>query len=475
MRHRWQRAVNHPVEKPQQKTVNDGLLQRIYQKHKRDITMRNQLLLLLPILLLTGCKDNFWLEVDGKPTDFTAVQSGDPVTFNWDLNAINKAANGNIVAADITPLLGAVGVSGPTQPQVSFSNFYRFEGQTSQGGSYSTDPVEVVALHRYCGNDDVSLKLDLWVPNSPAPAQGYPAVVVMHGGGWRDGDYSDVYQFNHALSQAGFVAVSIQYRLSENGGSNGPTGVWPVHIQDAKCAVRWLRNQNLVNVDRTRIGAMGWSAGAHLALMLGVTDRSDDATATQLITGYRDTLQFTNTDDSVQAVASIAGPTDLLSTWEHLAVVKASGNLIDAVAASHAFTGVELLFPSNPPAESAENKNLLTQNSPLFFLDNDTAARVPFLILHGDEDRLVPLEEGCKFANALTTLGGQATVLRYSGANTSHFSYFQFRSPNSAIKMVPDYGKQSARTLQDVVSFFKANLQETPVTPQYSVAPWSCS
>jgi acetyl esterase/lipase len=287
-----------------------------------------------------------------------------------------------------------------------------------------------------------------------------------------------MYEALHALSNEGFVAASIQYRLSPPG-QGGPTGIWPAHIQDAKCAVRWLRNQQLVSIDKKRIGAAGWSAGAHLALMLGVTDQSADATASQLIQQYRQTIQYTDTDDRVQAVASFAGVTDLLSTWQNLDRLHSlnEDNNIDFridEAIKYALIGIKSLFPNNPPDNSSENRALFTQNSPLFFVDEDSAVRVPFLMVHGEEDIMVPFSEGCKFADKVNGLGGNATVLHYTGAGSSHFSFFKFR-PKHVAELAPGYGSQSVNTSKDLVSFFKAHLQANPVAPRYSVSPSDCN
>lgn len=438
--------------------------------------MRLQLLLMLPVLLLAGCKKpaTFWLEDEGVQNTYQETETGSLVTFNWDFNAITEAAKSDIVAASITPLLGSVSLSGPAQAPVTRSNFYRFEGQTVEGTTYRSDPVEVVALHQYCGNANLSLNLDLWVPNTPPPAEGYPAVVVIHGGSWSDGNYSEMYQLTHALSQSGFVAAAIQYRLSDNGDSQTPTGIWPAHIQDAKCAVRWLRNQTLVDVDSGRIGATGWSAGANLALMLGVTDQSTNTTAAQLIANYRNTLQYTTTDDSVQAVASVAGPVDLLDTWQRVSIAKDSPDIHVSEPAKIAYASIPLLFPNNPPGDGGNNDNIFRQNSPLNFVDEDTASRVAFLILHGKDDQMVPFEDGCKFVSKLESFGGNATALHYEGTDTTHFSFFKFRFPHVLVRGIRGYGTQSDSTIQDVVNFFNAHLRADPIEPQYSVNPSSC-
>ncbi|MCF2446909.1 alpha/beta hydrolase [Dyadobacter sp. CY345] len=97
-----------------------------------------------------------------------------------------------------------------------------------------------------------------------------PAMVIVHGGGWRAGSKEDcVYQnFMVDYAQKGFVAININYRLTDE-------APFPACIEDVKCAVRWLRaHAKEYNIDPQRIGAFGHSAGAHLALMLAMTPKS---------------------------------------------------------------------------------------------------------------------------------------------------------------------------------------------------------
>ena len=108
------------------------------------------------------------------------------------------------------------------------------------------------------------LKLD-----TARPAKGdgrCPAVVCIHGGGFSGGRREDYDEFCRTLAQHGYAAVTIDYRLS-------PKHRWPAHIHDCKAAIRWLRSHAAeYRIDPDRIGAMGSSAGGHLAQFLGVTN-----------------------------------------------------------------------------------------------------------------------------------------------------------------------------------------------------------
>ena len=94
---------------------------------------------------------------------------------------------------------------------------------------------------------------DLYVPMVATEAR--PAIVVVHGGGWRKGKLESVRGFGELLGQAGFVCLLASYRLS----TEAP---WPAQIEDLKCAIRFLRaNAASLGVDPDRIGVVGDSAG----------------------------------------------------------------------------------------------------------------------------------------------------------------------------------------------------------------------
>lgn len=107
------------------------------------------------------------------------------------------------------------------------------------------------------------LRLDLYRPKERTKP--LPAVVCIHGGGWRNGDRGSQTAVAQALAANGYVAVTITYRLRDE-------AIFPAAIQDCKAAVRWLRaNAKRLGVDPERIGATGLSAGGHLAALLATS------------------------------------------------------------------------------------------------------------------------------------------------------------------------------------------------------------
>ena len=122
---------------------------------------------------------------------------------------------------------------------------------------------------------DRKQKADLYFPKQVAAGEKLPAVVIIHGGGFNDGDKDRRREINIGanLARRGYVGMSIDYKLW-NKYAKSPT--WPQSLHDAKSAVRWLRrNADRLGIDPDRIGAMGCSAGGNLVSMLAVTGPDD--------------------------------------------------------------------------------------------------------------------------------------------------------------------------------------------------------
>ena len=120
-----------------------------------------------------------------------------------------------------------------------------------------------------------------------------PAIIYIHGGGWRRGSYR--IRLADTIAEQGYFAMSVEYRLSG-------VAKWPAQIEDCSAAVRWLRaNAAKYHVDPNRIGAWGESAGGHLVACLATM-----ADQTQYDVGDNPKVS-----SAVQAVVDFYGPTDL--------------------------------------------------------------------------------------------------------------------------------------------------------------------
>jgi len=125
-------------------------------------------------------------------------------------------------------------------------------------------PIVEIKNLTYVRYGNRKLKLDLYLPESKIGKK-YPAVIFIHGGGWRSGIRTNFTPFAIAMANRGYVAATISYRLSDE-------ALYPAAIHDAKAAVRWLRaNAGKYRVNPEQIAIAGGSAGGQLASLVGVT------------------------------------------------------------------------------------------------------------------------------------------------------------------------------------------------------------
>ena len=107
------------------------------------------------------------------------------------------------------------------------------------------------------------MHVDLFKPKRPGK---FPAVIIVHGGAWITGHYTMENPLAIALAKRGYVAVTVEHRLSNE-------KKYPAQIHDLKASVRWLRtNARRFGIDTKRIGAVGASSGGHLVALLGATN-----------------------------------------------------------------------------------------------------------------------------------------------------------------------------------------------------------
>jgi acetyl esterase len=124
----------------------------------------------------------------------------------------------------------------------------------------AADGVRVKTGVTYRTVDGQKLALDVYQPAKKGKDR--PAVVLIHGGGWRAGDKQVFAEQGNQLAERGFVAFSVNYRLA-------PDHTYPAAVDDVEAAVEWVRKHAKdYGIDRKRIGALGGSAGAHLTGML---------------------------------------------------------------------------------------------------------------------------------------------------------------------------------------------------------------
>lgn len=141
--------------------------------------------------------------------------------------------------------------------------------------------------------DGITLLLDLYAPESGGGP--FPGILLFYGGSWKGGSKDQLRVYAQHFARHGYVVATPQYRLRRE-------GLWPRSVQDAKCAVRWMRAHAAEHgVDPGRIGVMGNSAGGYLALMVGYTAGLEEFEGDGGWEGH---------SSAVQAVVNIYGPTD---------------------------------------------------------------------------------------------------------------------------------------------------------------------
>lgn len=103
---------------------------------------------------------------------------------------------------------------------------------------------------------------DLYLPASDPPENGFPVVIVIHGGGWVAGDKWTIATYSRLLAQEGIVAVAINYRLA-------PTHKFPAQVDDVRSAMVWVyQNAQRLKLNSKQVGLFGYSAGGHLSALL---------------------------------------------------------------------------------------------------------------------------------------------------------------------------------------------------------------
>ena len=234
----------------------------------------------------------------------------------------------------------------------------------------------------YVPNGHERQMLDLYVPENPDGP--LPLIVWIHGGGWRYGSKEGCPSLPWA--RKGYVVASIDYRLSQD-------ACFPAQIKDCKAAIRWLRTHAAeYKIDPDRVAAWGVSAGGHLASLLGTA--GDEA-------GWEQGHPVGSS--RVQGVIDWFGRADLTRVCTDPALADSPSAL--------------LLGGSGPGVGELARKA-----SPIMHVsENDP----PFLIMHGDKDGLVPLDQSRAFAEALKAAGVKVNLVVLKGAGHGGGEFLQ--------------------------------------------------
>ncbi len=236
----------------------------------------------------------------------------------------------------------------------------------------------------YVENGHRNQVLDLFLPEQPSEKP-RPLMMWIHGGAWMVGDQANP-PVLYLVSQ-GFAVASIQYRFSSD-------AIWPAQAHDCKGAIRFLRaNAAKYNLDPDHFGVGGDSSGGHLAAFVGTSGDVKE---------MEGNLGDTSVSSRVQAVVDWFGPTDFTLMTQQ------SGP--GSMSSHDAPNSPESRLLGGPVQEK---RDLAKTANPLTYVDQTDP---PFLIMHGDNDQLVPLGQSVILAKALIDAGVEVTMRTIHGA-----------------------------------------------------------
>jgi acetyl esterase/lipase len=217
--------------------------------------------------------------------------------------------------------------------------------------------------------------LDIYLP---ADAKGkMPLVILIHGGGWLSNDkYADIGYMKKTVAEivrSGFAMASIDYRFSTQ-------AVFPAQMLDCNRAISYLYdNADKYGFDKNRFAVMGFSAGGHLASLVGLSKNNNISSF--FMSGTSKSFNF-------KAVVDFYGPAELI------------------------------LFPGSSDEKSPEalligaaplnRPDLAKAASPVTYVDKNDP---PFLIIHGEKDELVSPNQSRLLSSWLNVSGVQNEII----------------------------------------------------------------
>lgn len=253
------------------------------------------------------------------------------------------------------------------------------------------------------------LRCDVFIP--PDDNDNRMGILLVHGGGWAQGDKTQLKGYGIQLARYGYVCVCSEYRLS----GESP---WPAQLHDTKAALRWMRaNASSLGLDANRIAISGNSAGAHLALMVAATPGDAEFEGDGGNPGI---------DTSVAAVVAIYAPT----------LLRPSGNSEGAI---------DRLFGASDIETDVQDRA-----SPITWARSDFP---PAMLIHGNRDTTVPVNASLDMYRALVDAGAKAEMHIYEGA------------PH-AFDSVPEFGRQ----VTELIALFVDRQLATPRFTEQAMA-----
>lgn len=235
---------------------------------------------------------------------------------------------------------------------------------------------------------DRELRADVF---TPPPGTGNGAgILLIHGGGWVQGDRSQLRGYGILLGRIGYTCVACEYRLA-------PTDRWPAQIHDVKAALRWMRaNAGALGIDPEKIAVSGNSAGGHLSLITAGTPN---------LPAFEGEGGNAGVPTHVAACVAFYAPALLYTPRRALP------------------EQLNFLFGRGYSEETAKDASPITHVSAEF---------PPTCLITGTKDELVPYEASVRMFEALLAAGAKAELHAYEGL------------PHG-FDALPDFGRQTAQ------------------------------
>ncbi len=226
------------------------------------------------------------------------------------------------------------------------------------------EDIQEIKNIEYKNVNGKSLQMDIYKPKNLISTA--PLLVFIHGGGWRGGDRADYLVYLIAFAKKGYITATVSYRFLE-------TAPYPACVEDITDAVQWFyRNGADYGYDPDRIGLVGGSAGAHLAMLAAYEWKKPGAPS--------DTINGSEKKHHIKAVVDIYGPSDLTTEFS-----RTNSTVTGFLGKSY-----------------NEAPGLYLEASPIHYVNKSSP---PTMILHGTSDQIVPVSQSELLKRKLDSLG----------------------------------------------------------------------
>jgi acetyl esterase/lipase len=333
----------------------------------------------------------FWVELDGERVERTGQKRVCPEETTPYCLGVDAGE-----AIERKEIVISVGGAGETPPEatampsvVGEVTVYR----DLEYAGYALDGVEHALL------------LDLYLPEQDG-SRPIPLLIFIHGGGWFEGSKETCP--GKTFAQRGYAMACVDYRLADGFAGCPAELTFPAQIHDVKAAVRWLRQHaDDYNLDPDHFGAIGNSSGGHLAALLGVSHGVAELEGAEK-PGF---------SDAVQAVCDWYGPVDVTQSPPAI-VFEDDPCTTDLGYLNETYGGEEtpyfywtLAWGTFLGGSLADPTVLgrAARATPLAYVDADD---LPFLVIHGERDGMVPIEQSELLIAALEDTGVEVTFVR---------------------------------------------------------------